>query len=248
MRVWLALTVILAGTPARGDGLRRIGPCLVDPATTAGVVDARIERIDQPSHGCGRGAGDLDPALYDVLTGAPTADTGCVVVTDSPYCAAPEPPAELAVTIDGAARRVPYAAGIWQACGLTPGAHAIEMCSPRGTLRCSAAVTAGARAFVAITASEAVLHVEVVTSRLGTARAGDKLDVVLAGGTAVDHVELPERVTLAWATAAAVPRVRVCSGASSPSPGCTRCDAGGELGAGTIALAAALAVVIGRRR
>jgi MYXO-CTERM domain-containing protein len=246
--------VFVVAAPAHGGGLQTIGACVVDPDAVAAVVDARIVSIEQPAHGCRAASLDaLDPKLYEILTGAPTSSTGCVVVMESPLCAQSltgEGPYEIDVSVDGAARRTSYVAGFWQACGLAPGAHSIELCTPRGRVTCRATTTANARTGLAITSTEGKLRVRIENSRHGKLRAGAELDVVLDADPPLDRIELPPHVVLTWNPVAPgeLPRARICARRPTGSPGCTRCSADAEPSAGTLAVAGLVALVLVARR
>jgi MYXO-CTERM domain-containing protein len=251
VRWWLVAAVVIAAPPARGGRLQRIGPCLVDPDAVAAVVDARIVRIEQPTHGCVAASVDaLDPILYEILIGAPTSSTGCVVGTESPHCAHSldgEGPEQIDVTVDGAVRRTPYVAGMWQACDLAPGAHAIELCTPRGPVTCHVTTRANARTGLAITSTEGRVRARVENSRHGTLRAGTELDIALDADPPLDRIELPPQVTLTWKPAAGIPRARVCMRPAA-SPGCSRCSAATAPGAGELVFLMLVMIAFGTQR
>jgi hypothetical protein len=251
----LAVVALVALDEARGaGGVRRVGPCTVDPAEVAGVVDATVVSVEQPAFRCGAGVDRFDPGLVAMLAppgdaATPSPALGCVLVEESPYCPQPAfdadaPPATLDVTVDGARRTLPFVAGMWQVCGLAPGPHAIELCSKRGPVACTAEVVAGARAAVRVEPVDGRVHARVDRTWIGTHAAGAELTVTLDADTPLDRYDLPPRVGLAWREPGDPPRARVCARAPA-TPGCTRC-ASADPDAGSLAVAAFVAAALAR--
>jgi hypothetical protein len=276
--LWPSMAIFgLAGMPiawAAGEPIR-VASCNTDADDpNVVVVDATVVDIRQPAYRCA--GGDASPgfsideamSLLDAIEGAsarPTAETGCVLVIDGPACskriklemvggsarAEDEDPPDVEVRIDGAARRARFVTGMWRACELPPGTHALTMCSDGGPVVCPASVAAGATALVSVppVAPSALLRVD--HSYRDRVSSGASVTVELAEPAAGYRVELPAHAIFTWRTNDPHRRASLCSAPAESPPvvqGCARCDARSNGSAGWLITSAAITFLVTRRR
>jgi uncharacterized protein (TIGR03382 family) len=266
--VWDA-TVASARTPG-------IEKCPTDPTDGRVVADATIVYVEPNTYKCVPRTEPLGPE--DPATGlpqqvvAPTSDTGCIVVTNSPYCGeifvlgpiggTTRPPDSISVTIDGIVRQTNLSTSAWTVCGLAPGNHKVTGCAPSGQLACDFDITAGTRTIVTAVRVEPHLRhlrLRVERARVGAIAPGTELTVIFDNEIPVDprrpppglsgrYFEAPSHATFTWRTSDAKQRARMCESPSS-GPGCARCSAsGGPPGTLVIFLIAIALVLLPRRR
>jgi len=264
-----AAAASLVAGPAEAEP-DRVAGCDVDPNDPkVVVVEATVLATQQPSYRCdGHSEINVDQVmqLLDIAATAerPTASTGCLLVTDSPSCAQTrrlvmvggsakvedDDPPDIAVELDGVARRASYVARTWRACGLAPGAHVARLCSDAGPVTCSMDVAPAQIALVAIAPIVPAAQLRIDRVHRGALRAGQTLTVELTGYTGHGRIQLATHATFAWRSDDAHARATLCTAPPSPPPsppGCARCDAGGGSPLGWLAGASVVARLALRR-
>ena len=238
-----SLALALALVVVAGERRAEAEPCPTDPVQARAVVDAVVVSAEPPQYRCAPHAG-LAPGMMDLLQhllppegpAGPTSDTGCLVLSQSPYCeggvieleggrSSIRPPSQIGVKLDGTAHRVGYTGGgEWQLCGIAPGSHELAQCVPGGTLRCRVEIQANAVASYTVERTEPRLRLRVERTWLGAPARGD--EVVVAYHDRVPDgpsYEPPGRGTFTWRETGDAPRAQMCT-APARAPGCSRCS------------------------
>jgi MYXO-CTERM domain-containing protein len=259
----MVLALVLAASVAHaGTYWPRPEPCPTDPTHT--VVDATVLSAERPQYRCVPHPG-LAPDMLEFVRRAdggptaPTSDTGCIVMIESPACGSrydvnltgsvvKSAPLGMMVTLDGIPHEVP--SFYWQICGISPGDHELTHCAPGNALRCRLEVRANEVAAYEVERTEPRLRIQVERTRRGALRRGDEVAVSYDDWTLGEgYREVPTRGTFAWEEdkGGAMPRARTCYPPPS-APGCARCSGGSPGAGGLLTIGLSIAALRRRRR